>query len=89
MVKREEAEQGYNEESSDEENLNQELKEELEDRWNQPLEIDLNVIRKKAAELMGIPMSELPEAKAASKAAFITAQNPPPVHYDANGEEIK
>ena len=59
----------------------------MEDRYNQPLEIDLEVIRKKAAQIMGIPVSELPIAKAAAAAEALVAQNPPPVHETP--EEVK
>ena len=48
-MRKEEAEQGYNDESSDNDSVTDETREEREERYAAPLEIDLNLIRKKAA----------------------------------------
>ena len=91
QVRKEEAEQGYNDESSDNDSVTEETKEEREERYGQPLEIDLDIIRKKAAEIMGVPESELPIAKAEAAAKALTASNPPGMRHNADGttEELK
>ena len=91
QVKKEEAEQGYNDESSDNDSVTEETKEEREERYAQPLEIDLSIIRKKAAEIMGIPESDLPIAKAEAAAKALAASNPPGIKHNSDGttSEIK
>ena len=90
-MRKEEAEQGYNDESSDNDSVTDETREEREERYAAPLEIDLNLIRKKAAEIMGIPESDLPIAKAEAAAKALSAQNPPGImhHSDGTTSEIK
>ena len=67
QVKKEEAEQGYNDDETSEE------EQEEEDLYDQPLEIDVELIKQKAAEMLGVHISELPVAKAATSAAKLTS----------------
>ena len=64
QVRQEEAEQGYHSDSSQDE-MDEESKEDL---YSKPLEIDMELVKKKAAELLGVPVSELPVEKAESEA---------------------
>ena len=66
---------GYEDESSDDEAdaPNEEAKAIREDRYSQPLEIDLEIVKKKAAEILGVPVEKLPVAKAAAAAAQLAA----------------
>ena len=77
IVRQEEAEKGYDEESSEELEEDEESKAEREDRYNQPLDIDLDLIKKKAAQLLGVPVEELPIAKANAAAEALMKKNPP------------
>ena len=85
QVRKEEAEQGYNDESSDNDSVTEETKEEREERYAQPLEIDLSIIRKKAAEIMGISVADLPIAKAEAAVKALAASNPPGVRHHSDG----
>ena len=87
QIKEEEADKGYFEEDTSDED--EQTKEEKEDLYAKPLDIDMNLVKQKAAQLLGVPVSQLPIAKGAQNAAELTAKSTiGPVHAEEKVSEV-